>query len=1803
MTGPTVVPGVVASVEIPTTQTKLSVGSTLALQAKVYDGSRNSVVDKSVFWTSSDSAIAKVSREGVVTGIGAGPVRIAASVQGRSAVANLTVTPRAVASILVNPPSPNILVGGTLQLSSVTLGESGDVLADRPVLWQSSNPLVATIDNFGLLTGLAAGVTTITATSESRNASVGVTVLPVPVANVQISPALDTVVVGQTTQLTAVPRDSIGAPLTDRPVAWSSSNQSVASVSASGLVVGAQAGTVTITSSSEGKTGTAKIVVLARPVGAVIVSPAQVSINAGQTLKLTVLITDNNGTLLNGRPIQYKSGNTSIATVALDGTVTGVNEGSTTITVTSEGKTGSADVDVAASPIATVRINAPVSEMAIGATQKLTVTLLDASGTTLPARPIAWRSGASSVATIANDGTVTAMTAGTVIIFATVDGKLASVTLTVRSIAVISVVVAPPTANMFVGDALDLGAQPRDVGGAVIAGRVIAWTSSDDRIAVVSSSGRVRALAAGQVLITATVDGVHGSSAITTQIESVLSVTVDPPALSLLPGTSSTLTPTARGRNGAALTGRTFTFVSADPSVASVNSSGLVNALKTGTTSITVSSEGRQVIVPITVDLAPVATVTVSLANNTRYVSQTTQATTDMRDASNNILTGRPVVWTSSNSGVATVSTTGVVTAVAPGTANIIASSGGKSGQAQITVSLVPVSSVNVTLTSPARFVGQTTPASAVTLDSIGGVLTGRAIVWTSSNSSVATVSTTGVVSALAPGTANIIATSEGKAGSAPVTVTLVPVAKVVVSLAAPTRFVGQTTQATITLYDANDNVLTGRVIALSTSDASIATISNTGLVTTVAPGVVDIIATSETKTGVAQFTVTQPPVATVAVTLQQPARFTGQTTQTDVVLRDPLNRVLTGRVITYTSSDPNIATVSTSGLVTAVAPGTASITATSEGISGSATVTVSLIPVSTVAVTVTQSALQPGQTSQATAVTRDVNGVILNGRVVTWVSTNPSVATVSPSGLITAVAPGNTNVTATSEGVSTSVPITVTLIPVAAVSVSIDKPSIFIGYTAQVTSTTRDANNNILTGRLTTWASSDQNVATVSANGVVTGNAKGTATITGTSEGISGTVQITVDIAPVEFVTIAVVNTSLLVGQSTQSTVSTSDINNRVLNGRIITYQSSNSNVATVNQNGLVVAVGGGSANIIATSEGKSGFVTVTVATVPVGSVSVSLSGNGNSLLVGGTIQAVADVRDANNNVLTGRVVTWVSADPSVATVDANGLVTGVGAGGTTITATSEGKSGSTIINVTLAPVASVTVTIASPTIQILQTTQANVVLRDANNHVLTGRVVTYQSSNPLVAAIGGNGGILGVLPGTATITATSEGISGTATITVSLVPVSSVDVTLANNSVVAGNTDQATAVTRDAFNNVLTGRTVTWSSSSPGVASVDVNGLVTTIAAGVADITATSEGKSGFATLTVTPVPPAPVATVSVSLSQPSVDIGQSSQASAVTRDAANAILSGRVIAWSSTNSAVATVDAAGLVTTLSAGTADITATSEGKSGFATLTVTVPPPAPVATVSVSLNAPTVVAGQTTQANATTRDAANTVLTGRVVTWASSNAAVATVDAAGLVTTLTAGTTDITATSEGKSGFATLTVTAPPPAPVANVNVSLSLSSVTVGATSQATAALTDANNNVLTGRVITWSTSDPTIATVDANGLVTTLKDGSVTVTAMSEGKTGSAPLTVTLVPVANVAVLLASPTVTIAQTTQATAVLTDANGGTLTGRTIVWSSSDNNIATVSPTGVVTAVAQGSATITATAEGKVGSAVVTVP
>ncbi|MEP6834487.1 MAG: Ig-like domain-containing protein [Gemmatimonas sp.] len=171
-------------------------------------------------------------------------------------------------------------------------------------------------------------------------------------------------------------------------------------------------------------------------------------------------------------------------------------------------------------------------------------------------------------------------------------------------------------------------------------------------------------------------------------------------------------------------------------------------------------------------------------------------------------------------------------------------------------------------------------------------------------------------------------------------------------------------------------------------------------------------------------------------------------------------------------------------------------------------------------------------------------------------------------------------------------------------------------------------------------------------------------------------------------------------------------------------------------------------------------------------------------------------------------------------------------------------------------------------------------------------------------------------------------------------VVTVATVTVSPSTNALLTGATATLTATLKDASGNTLRGQTVTWSSSAQAVATVSTGGVVTAVAAGTATITATSEGKSGTASITVS----APVATVAVTPPAPAINVGATVTLTADTKDAAGVSLTGRAIAWSSSAQSVATVTQTGVVTAIASGTTTITATSEGKSGTATITVSNP-------------------------------------------------------------------------------------------------------------------------------------------------------------------------------------------------------------------------------------------------------------------
>jgi uncharacterized protein YjdB len=265
----------------------------------------------------------------------------------------------------------------------------------------------------------------------------------------------------------------------------------------------------------------------------------------------------------------------------------------------------------------------------------------------------------------------------------------------------------------------------------------------------------------------------------------------------------------------------------------------------------------------------------------------------------------------------------------------------------------------------------------------------------------------------------------------------------------------------------------------------------------------------------------------------------------------------------------------------------------------------------------------------------------------------------------------------------------------------------------------------------------------------------------------------------------------------------------------------------------------------------------------------------------------------------------------------------------------------------------------------------------------------------------------------------------------------VAAIDVSPPTVTLAAGESATLRATPQDADGAGVSRAAVQWSTSDPGVATVSADGAVTAVAPGNAAITARSGASSAAVAVVVSeprsrptaPTRPATVASVGISPAVASTVAGESIQLQAVLRDQSGATLTGRAVRWSSSNTALARVSDAGLVSGIAEGTVQITATSEGRSGVATVSVSA---RPVASLEVSPRRGSILVGATLRLSATPRDDAGTAMGGRVVAWTSSNAAVARVSSGGVITGVAPGFATITATSG--SAAARVAVTVEPP-------------------------------------------------------------------------------------------------------------------------------------------------------------------------
>ena len=315
-------------------------------------------------------------------------------------------------------------------------------------------------------------------------------------------------------------------------------------------------------------------------------------------------------------------------------------------------------------------------------------------------------------------------------------------------------------------------------------------------------------------------------------------------------------------------------------------------------------------------------------------------------------------------------------------------------------------------------------------------------------------------------------------------------------------------------------------------------------------------------------------------------------------------------------------------------------------------------------------------------------------------------------------------------------------------------------------------------------------------------------------------------------------------------------DANVRDQNGRAmagtVTWVSANPSVASVNESGLVTAVGNGTAAVTATAGSASGTATVTVAQ-RVNTVAVSPVAGARVLLTGDTLRLAAEVADANGHAVEEARVTWSSGDPSVATVDTAGLVTGVETGEVEITATSSDVTG--LAALTVATPAPTVIAVTPDTVVFTAlggTTQLAAEVRDQSGRVMKGRIVAWSSADTLVVSVDSAGLVTAAGAGVTTVVARAGEASGETVVSV-MQAAGSVVVSPSMDTIGPGDTLRLVAEAIDANGHRVGEAAFDWSSSDPSVASVSAAGLVTGVGEGTATIAAMIGNARGISEITV--------------------------------------------------------------------------------------------------------------------------------------------------------------------------------------------------------------------------------------------------------------------------------------------------------------------------------------------------------------
>lgn len=726
----------------------------------------------------------------------------------------------------------------------------------------------------------------------------------------------------------------------------------------------------------------------------------------------------------------------------------------------------------------------------------------------------------------------------------------------------------------------------------------------------------------------------------------------------------------------------------------------------------------------------------------------------------------KTVDWSSSNTNIATVDATGKVTGVAPGDA-IITATPRATGVAAATITIHVVSELqSISLNKSSLDMAKENSETLTVTYNPTNTTSNKSITWTSSNPSVATVDANGKVTAENYGTTTITATSVAVPTATATCEVTVSNHLQSISLSETEFNLNRGNEKALTVTyvaeNPNDDTTDSKSIIWTSSDDSVAVVNSSGVVSATGKGTATITANASGVSGVPAATaIVHVSVPLQSIALEDNFELQPGSSKTIGVTYNPTDADIP--TLTWTSSDTSKVTVNNSGEVTAVSPGSAVITVDAgNSITDTVTVTVPEIHVDTVVINKSQLTLEKGALQTLTASYLPENAT--DATDVTWSSQNSSIASVDSNGLVTAVSGGTTKIIAEINGITAECEVTV-IVPLQ--SITLDEESInlnknattTVGYTINPTDTTDESP--------VTWTSQNTSVATVNATtGEIRGVAVGSAVIQVTKGNKSDTVTVNVK-SPLTAISLNKTETTLVKKQSENLTVNYNPTD--TTDNRAITWESSNTDVATVDNNGKITAKKEGTATITATSA-VAGIspVSCTVTVTEIHIQSIQISNTIDTLPLGKTHQLNTVVTP--NNTTDDYTLNWTSSDESVATVDSNGKITAKKAGPVTITVTTNGNSpltDSIDLEVIEIPMTGVQLRINNSTMKVGD--QDTLQITFTPSDTTDSRNVTYTSSDESILTVDSNGKITAKKKGKAVVTIiTANGLKSQVEITV---------------------------------------------------------------------------------------------------------------------------------------------------------------------------------------------------------------------------------------------------------------------------------------------------------------------------------------------------------------------------------------------------------------------------------------------------